>query len=146
MDKQNARRDFIKNMAAASLAASATTIPLASFLSSCNRPNPTITSTADTVILLWMAGGMAHTETFDPKAYVPYQKGVESKRVLSTFPKVPTIVDGLDFSQGLESIGGVMDKGAIIRSYKSADLGHILHTRHQYHWHCLLYTSDAADE
>jgi hypothetical protein len=28
-----------------------------------------------------------------------------------------------------------MDKGAIIRSYKSADLGHILHTRHQYHWH-----------
>ena len=28
-----------------------------------------------------------------------------------------------------------MDKGTIIRSYRSADLGHILHTRHQYHWH-----------
>ena len=28
-----------------------------------------------------------------------------------------------------------MDKGAIIRSYRSGDLGHILHTRHQYHWH-----------
>jgi hypothetical protein len=135
MDKQNARRDFIKKMAAASMAASATTIPIASFLSSCTNPVPKIPSTADTVILLWMAGGMAHTETFDPKAYVPYRKGVESKRVLSTFPKVPTIVDGLDFSKGLESIGGVMDKGAIIRSYKSADLGSILHTRHQYHWH-----------
>lgn len=131
----NARRDFIKKMSAASLAASATTIPMASFLSSCSRSVPKIPSTADTVILLWMAGGMAHTETFDPKAYAPFDKGVESKKVLSTFPKVPTVVDGLDFSEGLKSIGNVMDKGAVIRSYKAADLGHILHTRHQYHWH-----------
>ena len=138
MDKyllgSDSRRDFIKKMTAASLSAASTTIPMASFLSSCTT-SPIITSKADTVILLWMAGGMAHTETFDPKAYVPYQKGIESKRVLSTFPKQTTIVDGLDFSEGLESIGNVMDKGAIIRSYKSADLGHILHTRHQYHWH-----------
>lgn len=128
------RRDFIKKMGAASLATASTSIPAASFLSSCNTIPPVI-SKADTVILLWMAGGMAHTETFDPKTYVPFENGVESKRVLSTFPKVPTAVDGLHFSKGLESIGGVMDKGAIIRSYKSADLGHILHTRHQYHWH-----------
>lgn len=137
LEKQtiNARRDFIKKMSAASLAASATTIPMASFLSSCSKSVPKIPATADTVILLWMAGGMAHTETFDPKAYAPFDKGVESKKVLSTFPKVPTAVDGLDFSEGLQSIGNVMDKGAIIRSYKAADLGHILHTRHQYHWH-----------
>ncbi len=130
----NARRDFIKKMGTASLAAAATTIPSASFLASCSKA-PVLPATADTVILLWMAGGMAHTETFDPKAYVPYEKGVESKRVLSTFPKVPTIVDGLYFSEGLSAIGQVMDKGTIIRSYRSADLGHILHTRHQYHWH-----------
>jgi hypothetical protein len=128
------RREFIKKMTAASLSAATTSIPLASFLSSCSK-TPDINSNADTVILLWMAGGMAHTETFDPKAYVPYKKGIESKRVLSTFSKRPTVVDGLDFSDGLQAIGGVMDKGAIIRSYKSADLGHILHTRHQYHWH-----------
>ncbi len=131
---ENSRREFMKKMGSASLAAVATSIPAASFLSSCSS-TPTINSKADTVILLWMAGGMAHTETFDPKAYAPYEKGMESKRVLSSFPKVPTVVDGLDFSKGLESIGSVMDRGAIIRSYKSADLGHILHTRHQYHWH-----------
>lgn len=135
MDHQNTRRDFIKKMAAASLAASTTTIPMMSFLSSCSPSIPKIAASADTVILLWMAGGMAHTETFDPKTYAPYEKGMESKRMLSTFPKIPTVVDGLEFSKGLESIAGVMDKGAIIRSYKSADLGHILHTRHQYHWH-----------
>lgn len=135
MDHSTTRRAFIQQMAAASLAASTTTIPLASFLSACSRSGSGIPATADTVILLWMAGGMAHTETFDPKAYAPFEKGMESKRMLSTFPKVPTVVDGLDFSKGLESVAGVMDKGAIIRSYQSADLGHILHTRHQYHWH-----------
>lgn len=135
MDIHSSRRDFLKKMSAASLAAAATTVPGLSFLSSCSPEVQKMASTADTVILLWMAGGMAHTETFDPKAYVPFEKGVESKRVLSTFPKVPTVVDDLYFSEGLESIGSVMDKGAIIRSYKSADLGHILHTRHQYHWH-----------
>tara|TARA_R110000868_G_scaffold98706_9_gene271857 strand:+ start:4683 stop:6119 length:1437 start_codon:yes stop_codon:yes gene_type:complete len=131
----SSRRDFIKKMSAASLAAATTTIPGASFLSSCSSEVQKLAAKADTVILLWMAGGMAHTETFDPKAYVPYEKGVESKRILSTFPKVPTAVDDLYFSKGLEGIGSVMDKGAIIRSYKAADLGHILHTRHQYHWH-----------
>ncbi len=62
------RRDFIKKMTAASLSAASTTIPLCSFLSSCSD-TPKMVSKADTVILLWMAGGMAHTETFDPKAY-----------------------------------------------------------------------------
>jgi len=135
MDNINSRREFLKKMGAASLSAATTTLPGFSFLSSCAPEVQKLAATADSVILLWMAGGMAHTETFDPKAYVPFEKGVESKRVLSTFPKKPTVVDDLYFSEGLQSIGSVMDKGAIIRSYKSADLGHILHTRHQYHWH-----------
>ena len=133
-DQDIDRREFVRRMGLASLAAMGATIPSSAILSSCNSTDR-VPSTADCVILLWMAGGMAHTETFDPKRFTPYTKGVESKSVLSTFPSVPTIVDGLYFSKGLESIGQVMDRGSIIRSYKSADLGHILHTRHQYHWH-----------
>lgn len=129
------RRDFLKKSSAAALAAMGVTLPGTSFLSGCLRSGSGIESTADTVILLWMAGGMAHTETFDPKAYTPFEPGVESNRVLSTFPKAPTVVDELFFSEGLEEIGSVMDKGTVIRSYCAADLGHILHTRHQYHWH-----------
>jgi hypothetical protein len=128
------RREFLKQMSAASLAAMATTIPAASFLSSCS-PKVQRNATADTVILLWMAGGMAHTETFDPKRYTPFEKGVESNRILSTFPSLPTALDGVQFSEGLQSIGDIMDRGTLIRSYRSADLGHILHSRHQYHWH-----------
>ena len=43
-------------------------------------------ATADAVIVLWMAGGMAQTETFDPKRYTPFAPGVRTEQVLSTFP------------------------------------------------------------
>ena len=89
----------------------------------------------DTVIVLWMAGGMACTDTFDPKRYTPYEKGLDPNKVLSTFPAVDTAVDGVKFSEGLEKIGAVMDRGTLIKTYRAADLGFILHSRHQYHWH-----------
>src|SRR5262245_54242020 len=92
-------------------------------------------ATADAVIVLWMAGGMASTETFDPKRYTPFAPGVPIKDVLSTFPTIDTKVDHIKFTQGLENIAGIIDKGAVIRSFMAADLGFILHSRHQYHWH-----------
>lgn len=127
------RRDFLRKTSGATLAAMAAGAPLTQFLSSCNAKK--IDSKADTVILLWMAGGMPHTETFDPKAFTPFTKGMEANSVLSTFNRVPTVLDDIYFSEGLESIGKVMDKGTLIRSYVAADLGFILHSRHQYHWH-----------
>lgn len=129
------RREFIKTASKATLAAMAAGAPASSLLTGCTKVKPLNTSTADTVILLWMAGGMAHTETFDPKKYTPFEKGMEGNRVLSTFPNFPTVLDGIHFSEGLQEIGKVMDKGTIIRSYVAADLGHILHSRHQFNWH-----------
>jgi len=131
------RRDFIRQSGASLLAAMAAGAPVSGLLTGCGtkKMKAGSNSTADTVILLWMAGGMAHTETFDPKRYTPFETGMEGDRVLSTFKAVPTVLDGISFSEGLESIGGVMDKGTLIRSYVAADMGHILHSRHQYHWH-----------
>ena len=128
------RREFLQRSSAATLAALAAGAPMASLLSGCKSVGKT-DGTADTVILLWMAGGMAHTETFDPKRYTPFEKGMEGNRVLSTFKSMPTALDGIHFSEGLQGIGSVMDKGTLIRSYVAADLGHILHSRHQYNWH-----------
>lgn len=91
--------------------------------------------TADACILLWMAGGMAAPDTFDPKRYEPYRQGLEVAQMLSTFPAIPTSVDGLQICQGLENIAQVMDRATLIRSAVQADLGSILHSRHQYHWH-----------
>ncbi len=125
----------MQRTSAATLAALAAGAPVSSLLSGCTGKAGGTKGTADTVILLWMAGGMAHTETFDPKRYTPFEKDMEGNRVLSTFKSVPTVLDGIHLSEGLESIGKVMDKGTLIRSYVAADLGHILHSRHQYHWH-----------
>src|SRR5688572_5483739 len=97
--------------------------------------SPARRASADAVIVLWMAGGMAQTETFDPKRYTPFAPGVRVHQVLSTFPSIPTAVDGITFTQGLEHIAGVIDRGAVIRTFNAADLGFILHSRHQYHWH-----------
>jgi hypothetical protein len=127
------RRDFLKRTSAATLAALAASSPITQMLTGCN--NRKSKSTADSVILLWMAGGMPHTETFDPKKYTPFTKGMQSNSVLSTFRSIPTKIDGVHFSEGLESIADIMDRGTVIRSYKAADMGFILHSRHQYHWH-----------
>jgi hypothetical protein len=124
------RRDFLKSTALAALAASA---PRA--LSADDIDRKRIAAKADSVIVLWMGGGMAHLETFDPKRYTPFEVGMKSEQICSTFPSIPTAVDGIRFSEGLESIARVMDRGTLIRSQVGADLGSILHSRHQYHWH-----------
>ena len=125
------RRVFLKSASAATLGALASNEPR---LFAANEVEK-IAPRADCIIVLWMAGGMAHTETFDPKRYTAFEKGVESKSVLSTFPSIPTNVDGIRFSQGLEKMAAVMDKCTLIRTAQAADLGFILHSRHQYHWH-----------
>ena len=99
------------------------------------RAGAKIAPRADSMILLWMAGGMAQTETFDPKRYTPYETGLASEKVLSTFPSIPTAVDGVRLSKGLEQIGSVLDRGTLIRTHRVGDLGFILHSRHQFHWH-----------
>jgi hypothetical protein len=127
------RRNFLKTATAATLGALTAGYPRQ--LLSDETKAAQRAATADTVIVLWMGGGMAHTETFDPKRYTPFEKGMSPDSFLSTFPSIPTAVDGINFSQGLEKIGGVMDRGSLIRTYTAGDLGFILHSRHQYHWH-----------
>lgn len=125
------RRDFLKTAGTATLSALAAGYPKALSASDFATPQ----SSADTLIVLWMAGGMAHTETFDPKRYTPFKSGLETNAVLSTFPSIDTVVDGIRISEGLENIAKVMNRGTLIRSYQAGDLGFILHSRHQYHWH-----------
>jgi hypothetical protein len=90
---------------------------------------------ADCCILLWMAGGMAAPETFDPKRYLPFEIGLPVEKILSTFPAIDTTLDGVRISAGLESIAKIMNRATLIRSAVQPDLGNILHSRHQYHWH-----------
>lgn len=125
------RRDFLRQMAAASAAALAVREPRLHADESVDHPKPT----ADACILLWMGGGMAAPDTFDPKKYVPFEVGVPVKEIESTFPAIDTVVDNIKITQGLEKIAQVMDRATLLRSHVLPDLGSILHSRHQYHWH-----------
>jgi len=132
------RRDFLRSLSAAGAATLASGAPrlLASpsqtgSLGEIEHPRPT----ADACILLWMGGGMAAPDTFDPKAYLPFRKGLPVKDMLSTFPAIDTAVDGVQICEGLFNIAAILDRGTLIRSHVQPDLGSILHSRHQYHWH-----------
>jgi hypothetical protein len=136
MEAAATRREFLRALAAAGSAALMASEPRwlrADESSSVPLKQPV--PKADACILLWMAGGMAAPETFDPKRYQPFEIGLPVERVMSTFPAIDTSVDNIKICQGLEHIARVMDRGTLIRSHVLPDLGHILHSRHQYHWH-----------
>ena len=97
------RRDFLKRLAAASTAAWMTGSPRAIWAKTGDKvTHPP--AKADACILLWMAGGMAAPDTFDPKGYLPFEKGLEVKRMLSTFPAINTSVDSIKICHGPENI------------------------------------------
>ncbi len=134
--EQIARRKLLKQLGAASVAAMMSGAPRELFAAEGTSERVVQPeATADACILLWMGGGMAAPETFDPKRYQAFEKGKAVDGILSTFPAIDTTVDGLKISAGLENIAGVMDRATLIRSQVQADLGNILHSRHQYHWH-----------
>lgn len=127
-----ARREFLRALSASSLAALAASAPR-QLKAAEDTPQPT--PTADSCILLWMGGGMAAPDTFDPKHYEPFRVGLPVSEMLSTFPAIDTAVSGVKICRGLEKIASVLDRGTLIRSAVQPDLGSILHSRHQYHWH-----------
>ncbi|MEQ1839784.1 MAG: DUF1501 domain-containing protein, partial [Verrucomicrobiales bacterium] len=131
-EEQLARRDLLKKLGAASLAALGTSgVSAWADTAPVQHPAPR----ADSCILIWLAGGMAAPDTFDPKRYLAFAQGLEVEKILSTFPAIDTSVDHIKITQGMENIARIMDRGTLIRSAVQPDLGHILHSRHQFHWH-----------
>jgi hypothetical protein len=78
------RRNFLKTASAATLAALAARYPTSLLAAEESKPKPT----ADSLIILWMAGGMAHTETWDPKRYTPSKRASNPTR--SSPPSPPS--------------------------------------------------------
>lgn len=128
------RREYLKQLAAATTATLSLGAPR---LLTAAEGHAVIhpKARADSCILLWMAGGMAAPDTWDPKRYTAFKPGTKVADILSTFPAIDTAVDDIKITAGLEQCAQVMDRATLIRSHYQPDLGHILHSRHQYHWH-----------
>lgn len=69
------------------------------------------------VIHLYLPGGLAHQETFDPKPYAPaaYRGSVRA---------IGTKVDGLQFSRHLRRLAGVANELCVVRSMSHREAAH----------------------
>jgi hypothetical protein len=76
-----------------------------------------IEAKADSVIHIFLPGGIAHQETFDPKPYAP----IEYRGELGT---VKTKLDGEVFSETLPKTAQVADKITVIRSMTHGEAAH----------------------
>ncbi|MCB1236318.1 MAG: DUF1501 domain-containing protein [Verrucomicrobiae bacterium] len=74
---------------------------------------------ADAVIFLWMAGGVTHIDSFDPKPEAP----TEVRGKLGT---IPTSLTGERFCETLPELAKIAHELAVVRSYSHDSNDHLL--------------------
>jgi hypothetical protein len=121
------RRQFLQ-----ASVASATTLALSRFASA-DQAAPSFKGAADACIFIWLPGGVAQTDTWDPKKHTPYEKGMKGNQLLGTCPIIPTAAEGIQFGNGLETIASVMDQGAVLRSLTNETKFGAVHLKAQYY-------------
>src|SRR5271154_1813927 len=109
------RRDFVRGgiSAGAALAAGLGMSHGSTPLLSAAEPAKKLRASADSVIFIWLPGGIAQNDTWDTKRYTPFEAGMRGDQLLGTCPTIPTSVDGLQFGEGLEQIASVMKHGTL---------------------------------
>jgi Protein of unknown function (DUF1501) len=76
-----------------------------------------IAAKADSVIHIFLPGGIAHQETFDPKPFAPIEYRGE-------MASIPTKIDGERFSETLPQTAQVANKLTVIRSMTHGEAAH----------------------
>src|SRR5437867_2455245 len=88
---------------------------------------------ADAMIHIWLPGGIAQTDTWDPKKYTPFRPGMKGSELLGTCEAIPTSADGIFLGKGLENIAAVMNNAAILRSLTNETKFGAIHLKAQYY-------------
>lgn len=82
---------------------------------------PRRTRSADACILIWLAGGVAQNDTWDPKPFTPFRRGMRGDELLSTCRSIETAAPGVRLGAGLEEVASVLDRGCVVRAVTSGD-------------------------
>jgi len=122
------RREFLKSTLATTATLATSHLALGDETVPTTRP-----AKADAMILIWLPGGIAQTDTWDPKKHTPYTAGMKGSDLLGTCPIIPTSADGISFGAGLENIASVMDKGTVLRSLTNETKFGAIHLKAQYY-------------
>src|SRR5438874_651150 len=81
------------------------------------------TGTARSVIVLWMAGGVTHLDSFDPKPDAPAE-------VRGTLGAIATSLPGVRFNESLPCLARQAHHLAVVRSYSHDSNDHFLSQAH----------------
>ena len=129
MNAQITRRRFIQTTAAATAAAGLG----AQAFGETDKAKAKLTPKADAMILIWLPGGMAQTDMWDPKKFTPYRAGMKGSELLGTCKPIPTSADGIFLGEGMEGIASQMKHGTILRSLTNDTKFGAVHLKAQYY-------------
>jgi len=74
---------------------------------------------AKSVIFLWMAGGLTHIDSFDPKPDAP-------EEIRGTLKTIPTKLSGIRFTEVMPNLARLNDKFTLLRTYASGSDDHLI--------------------
>ncbi len=74
---------------------------------------------AESVIFLWMGGGVTHIDSFDPKPQAPQE-------VRGTLTAISTALPGVQFCQTLPELAKIADRLAVVRSFSHDSNDHLI--------------------
>lgn len=79
----------------------------------------TLAASADSVIFLWMGGGVTHLDSFDPKPQAPVE-------VRGTLQTIATALPGVHFAQPMSRMAQLADDLCLVRSFSHDNNDHLL--------------------
>ncbi|MCM8529599.1 MAG: DUF1501 domain-containing protein [Lentisphaeraceae bacterium] len=109
MTESNSRRNFIRNSAIL-----AGISPFVNFAEATTKPKVV---KAKRVIQIFLPGGMAAQESFDPKPFNPYE-------YRGPYGTVKTSIPGIHFSENMKHTAKIADKITVIRSMTHGEAAH----------------------
>src|SRR5262245_47936595 len=102
------RRDFLKTSATAAMAAAGAP-HLAAFAAEPKNVYPT--GKADACIFIWLGGGAAQIDTFDPK-----DRGDGKKKAGSYYGTIGTAISGVSVCEHLKHTAPLLDRCVLMRT------------------------------
>ncbi len=122
------RRAFMSTTAVA-----LTALPSARAEASATDTIKRLSALADSVIFIWLPGGMPQTDMWDPKRLTPFRAGMKGSELLGTCESIATSVDGVRLGAGLEQIAQVMHHGTLLRSLTNETKFGAVHLKAQHY-------------
>jgi len=113
---QTTRRGFLRSSAAVSsaapLATAAQRVTAAQRATAAAPADRRILGQAEHCIMIWLGGGMAQIDTFDPKRL----GDAKTKKAGSYYPSIPTAVAGVQVCEHLKQTAELMDRITVLRT------------------------------